>query len=74
MFKITNQDYIADLFRISIVCKNYRFDTDISKSKNTIVCGLNFLSFELSPEELDLTIKKLQELKSMIGYSKKDNE
>ena len=69
-----NQDYITNLFRITIVCENYRFDADIDKSKNDITAGSNFLSFQLFPEELDSVIEKLQKLKSMIGYNKKDNE
>ena len=74
MFKMINQDYITNLFRITIVCENYRFDADIDKSKNDITAGSNFLSFQLFPEELDSVIEKLQKLKSMIGYNKKDNE
>lgn len=70
MYKITNQDYVPNLFRITIACENFRFDADIDKRKNATTAGLDFLSFRLSPEELDSVIAELQKFKSVIDYNK----
>lgn len=71
MFKMTNQNYIENTFRVTVFCEDCRFDADINTNKNAIEYGLGFFHCTLSQEELDLTIKKLQELKSMIiDYNK----